>query len=373
MAKILDRQRLHHRIRNRIEELFVRRGLRKGDPVPTYRELSEKLRVSLVTVQRAMDDLTHAGVVEGWPGRGSFLRKDLLDRPPKLAQAGLIFYGSLQLFFSSAYLMEIFQGILLCAEGLGVDVHIFSIKSEGRISEQEIEESGVDGLLLLGVANDAYLAEVARGQLPLVALDYRTVAAPCDYVVADNEQAAARAVEHLAELGHRRIAYLDGFSTDTLQPGDPAIETSDVIERREGYLHAMQRLGLAEHAKVFGVPLGRADVGTAAVAQFIKKAPEPPTAVLAYDTGLARALFAALVSAGLRVPQDCSLAAVAGASDAQIGPLTCTCNRVRFSEMGQRGVELLAERRANGRPGEPLVTKIGSDFVLGNTSAPLRT
>jgi LacI family transcriptional regulator len=249
-----------------------------------------------------------------------------------------------------------------------VDVHIFSIKSEGRVSEQEIEESGVDGLLLLGVANDAYLTEVARGQLPMVALDYRTVAAPCDYIVVNNEAAAARAVEHLAGLGHRRIAYFDGFSTDTLLPGDPAIDTSDVVERREGYLQAMQRTGFSEYAKVFGVPAGNAGAGAAAAVEFMKNAAQPPTAILAYHTGSARVLFAALEKKGLRVPEDCSLAAVAGASDTQIGSLTCTCNRVRFTEMGQRGVELLAERRANGRPGEPLVTKIGSDFVLGNTA-----
>ena len=345
MAKLanLSPKRLHHQVRSRIEQMLVRRGLHTGDAVPTYRELSEKLQVSLVTVQRAMDGLVKDGIVQGWPGRGSFLTKDLVERPRKLAQAGLIFYGSRHLFFSTAYLMEIFQGIMTKAEDLGVDVHIFSIKNEGRVAEKDIEESGADGLLLLGVANDAYLAEVARGQLPMVVLDYRTQAVPCDYVVAENAGAAARVVEHLAGLGHRRIAYFDGFSTDTLQPGDPMIETSDVRERREGYLESMRRLGLGSFITVFGIPPSGAEDAALAAAERIARAPDAPSAIVTYDTGMARALFAALSQAGVSVPEQCSLAAVAGASDAQIGALTCTYNRVRFAEMGRRGVELLAE------------------------------
>jgi hypothetical protein len=64
------------------------------------------------------------------------------------------------------------------------------------------------------------------------------------------------------------------------------------------------------------------------------------------------------------------VAAVAGAADAQIGPLTCTFNRVRFAEMGRRAVERLDECGRAGRPARPRTTRIGSDFVLGNTCAP---
>ncbi|MBI3830282.1 MAG: GntR family transcriptional regulator [Planctomycetes bacterium] len=360
-----NRQRLHLQVRDRILNMLVKGGSKRGDAVPTYRELGERLKVSLVTVQRAMDELIKEGVVEGWPGKGTFVARELSADVRKLTQAGLVFYGSRQLFFSSPYLMEIFQGILLQAERAGADVRIFSIKSEGRIAVREIEESGVDGLLMLGVANDGYLAEVARELLPLVVLDYRTSGVPADYVVAENEKAAARLVAHLAGLGHRKIAYLDGYSTDTLLPGDPMIETSDVRERREGYRRAMEKLGLAPC--VFGMAGALPPKNIEAAAARI--AAGAATAVVTYDTSLARGLFEALASRGVRVPSDCSLAAVAGAGDPQIGPLTCTYNRVRFVEMGERAVKLLGERCRNGKPAEALTSTVDSDFVLGNTSA----
>lgn len=362
-----NRQRLHLKVRDRIKQMLARGGARKGDAVPTYRELSERLKVSLVTIQRAMDVLIKEGVVEGWPGRGTFVARDLFEEARALTQVGLVFYGSRQLFFSSAYQMEIFQGIMVQAEHLHADVRIFSIKNEGRIEMREIEESGVDGLLLLGVANDNYLSELAREMLPMVVVDYRTAGVPADYVVAENENAAARVVEHLASLGHRCIAYLDGYSTDTLLPGDPMIETSDVRERREGFRSAALRQGI--QARMFEMSgSSRPAERVAAVADELARRGSE-TAVVAYDTSLARDLCRELVARGVNVPLDCSVAAVAGASDAQIGTLTCTYNRICFVEMGRRALELLAERRRNGKPAEALTTLIGSEFVLGNTSA----
>jgi GntR family transcriptional regulator of arabinose operon len=372
VSKILaeDRQRLHQQVRDRIRNMLIRGGSRTGDALPTYRELSHRMKVSLVTVQRAMDELLEEGVVRGWPGKGTFLARELSPEGRRLTQIGLVYYGSRRLFFSSDYLMEIFQGILMAAEDASADVRIFSIKNEGRVGVREIEESGVDGLLLLGVANEEYLAELARELLPMIVVDYRTNRVPCDCLVVDNEQAAERIVQHLARLGHRRIAYLDGFSTDPLQAGDPVIETSDVRERREGYRTAMERLGLADHVQVFGVAPGKPEAGIAAAAESVALRSGAPTAVVAYDTTLARQLCEELRRRGLGVPGQCSMAAMAGAGDAQIGALTCTFNRVRFAEMGRRAVELLAQRCRNGKPAEAVATLIETDFVLGNTCAP---
>jgi DNA-binding LacI/PurR family transcriptional regulator len=132
----------------------------------------------------------------------------------------------------------------------------------------------------------------------------------------------------------------------------------------------MERLGLGGHVQVFGVAPGKPEAGIAAAADAVASRPGAPTAVVAYDTTLARQLCEELRRRGLSVPEQCSMAAVAGPGDAPIGALTCTFNRVRFAEMGRRAVELLAQRCRNGKPAEALTTLIGTDFVLGNTCAP---
>src|SRR5579862_6256310 len=207
-----------------IKSLIVRGGCRRGDPLPSYRELSKRFQVSLVTVKRAMDELSETGIVHIQHGKGVFVGKELSAKARKLTQAGIIFYCSRQLIFSTRYLMEIFQGILLQSELGGADARLFSIKSEGPLPPEEVETSGVDGVILIGVANEQYLEAFARHHLPVVVVDSGS-SQNLDHVLADNENDAARAVEHLLKLGHRRIAYLDGWSTDTVR--DTFIDTSD--------------------------------------------------------------------------------------------------------------------------------------------------
>jgi DNA-binding LacI/PurR family transcriptional regulator len=357
-------------VRDRVRNMLIKSGARAGDPVPTYRDLSQRLQVSLVTVQRAMDELCNEGLVRGWPGKGTFLARDLSPAGRKLTQIGLVYYGSRRLFFSSDYLMEVFQGIMLSAEDLGADVRIFSLKSEGRIGAREIEASGVDGLLLLGVANEDYIAELARELLPMVVVDY-AAQEPCDYLVVDNAQAVASVMQHLARLGHTRIAYLDGCSTDPLRQGEPPVETSDTRERREAYTSEMARLGFQEHTRIFSVVDGRPEVDAARAARTIARNRNGTTAVVAYDADVARHFVEALRRCRVRVPEACSVAAVAGAGGANVGEQTLTFNRVRFVEMGQRAVELLAQRCRGGKESRAHTTRIASDFVKGNTCAAL--
>jgi GntR family transcriptional regulator len=47
--------------------------LKPGDRIPSVRDLSDALQVNPNTVQRAMTELTRAGLLETHPGQGSFL------------------------------------------------------------------------------------------------------------------------------------------------------------------------------------------------------------------------------------------------------------------------------------------------------------
>jgi GntR family transcriptional regulator len=47
--------------------------LQTGDPVPSMRALAKSLRVSVISVQRAYEDLQRDGFIETAVGRGSFV------------------------------------------------------------------------------------------------------------------------------------------------------------------------------------------------------------------------------------------------------------------------------------------------------------
>jgi DNA-binding LacI/PurR family transcriptional regulator len=274
--------RLHMLVKDRIMNMVVRSGCRRGDPLPSYRDLTERFNVSLVTVQRAMDELIKDGIVQGWPGRGTFLERDISPAGRKLSQVGIVLFCARATLFRSQYLTEIFQGIMLEAEVQDVDCRIFSIRNDGALTPRQISESGVDGVILVGIANEEYIAQVAQEHSPVVVVDNVTETVPVDYVVCDNVAASWKTVEHLVKLGHKHIAYVDGWTTDTVASvrtkTNVYIEGSDAVERREGYLKGMKDFGLTPI--VYGAQWPNVDQHIPKMMEAYKSAKEKPTALV---------------------------------------------------------------------------------------------
>lgn len=380
VAKLIieNKGRLHLLVRDRIKNMFIRKGMRKGDSVPTYRALSRQLKVSLVTIQRAMNELTKEGLVAGRPGKGSFLAKELNRSGRKLTQIGVFFYCSRTLIFNTDYLSDIFRGIMLQAEGIKTDIRMFSIKSEGVLTPKEIADSGVDGVILCAVANDDYLRSFLDQELPTVVADYCAPDIPLDYIVCDNQSAAEHAVDHLVSLGHRRIAYLNGYSTDTVArhmkgqgPGDdPVIESSDVIERREGYQDAMRKHGFEDEIVILPALAGGSSVKGAL--EVIEDLDRRPTAILCYDAGTVSGFVRSFEQKGLDVPGDISIAGVVGAGNAVVDKRTVTFNKADFMEMGRLAVDQLVTRCQEARTEKPVIRRIPCAFHAGNTTGQCR-
>lgn len=236
-----SRQSLRLQIASRIRRKIALGGLTPGDSLPTYRQLCKEYGVSLMTVRRAMQVLADEGIVRGFPGKGTFVAQEATILGRKLAQVGLVFYGDRSTLFTRQYLSEILRGILGKTDGLSVDVRIMSLRREAeRVQPADIANSGVDGVILLGVVNEAYIADMARQSLPVVVVDYIPQAVKLDCVACENRQATRRVVDHLVELGHKRIDYVDGRAADPMVGWEQIIETSDIRERREGYEEAMR-------------------------------------------------------------------------------------------------------------------------------------
>lgn len=66
-------ERLYEKIVEQIEDLILRGELITGDKLPSERDLAEKLSVSRTAVRKAMKTLTYKGLIEVFPGRGTFI------------------------------------------------------------------------------------------------------------------------------------------------------------------------------------------------------------------------------------------------------------------------------------------------------------
>src|SRR5918994_6098594 len=137
----------------------------------------------------------------------------------------------------SAFHAELVEDLYEAAEQHGYDVVLSAVtrtRSEGRAAETLVDFR-CEALILLGpIAPAAQLAALGR-QLPVVVIGRRVAAAGVDVVRSADANGVGQVVDHLAGLGHRAIAYVDG--------GRGPI----AADRRRGYRTAMRRHRLGGH------------------------------------------------------------------------------------------------------------------------------
>jgi DNA-binding LacI/PurR family transcriptional regulator len=189
-----------------------------------------------------------------------------------------------------------------------------------------------------------------------------------DVVRTSDDEGMRLAVDHLAELGHREIAYVDG--------GSGAIATA----RRRAYRAAMRRRDLAGGIRVIrgGDSL---DAGVAA-ARLVLDGPRRPTAVIGYNDDVAAGLLESLASAGIRVPQDMSIVGWDDSPLARLPHLDLTTVQQDPVEMSRLAVdrsvgrlrgESVGEREIVLRPGLVVRASTGTAGRTVTPSPPGRT
>ncbi len=128
----------------------------------------------------------------------------------------------------------------------------------------------VDGLIVMSASPDlGYLRAEIEAGTAVVTVDRPPAFLDVDCVVTDNRDGALRGTRHLAEHGHRRIAFVGDL---------PSIWTA--TERRAGYLEAIRDLGLDADASLVKMGLHDVQQSAQAVTELLAL-PDPPTAILA--------------------------------------------------------------------------------------------
>ena len=64
---------IYEQITSQIKAMIMSGELQTGDPIPSMRALAKSIHVSVITVQKAYEDLQRDGFIETTVGRGSFV------------------------------------------------------------------------------------------------------------------------------------------------------------------------------------------------------------------------------------------------------------------------------------------------------------
>ncbi len=152
-------------------------------------------------------------------------------------------------------------------------------------------------------------------------------------IVLDHDRAAELALGHLAELGHRRVAFVRGqaFSSDT-------------EVRWDAIRRAAPRFGLRLEARLTVQLEGDSpDVGHAAACRLLANAP-PFSALFAFNDVSAMGAIRALREAGRRVPDDVSVVGFDDVHAAALHTPALTTVRQPLRRMGELAAATLIER-----------------------------
>ena len=366
----------HHAVQARAHAIqqirthIVAAGLRPGDPLPSYRELAERLKVSLMTVKRAMEDLIREGVLVSVDRKGAFVARQIAATRRELRTIGLLFGASRPGLVETPYRREFLYGFLRQADIIKADVQFFSFWSRrGAVAPKEVARL-CDGVIVLGALRASVLGEFVKEHIPMVVADFLSERLALHHVVCDNAVLVRSAVARLQALQHRDLLYLGHM--DQVSGNPWFAPDSDHRERREAFQEIARRQR-ASWRVCLSPPNTAGGLQSVPLIEFLVSR-RPPTAVVVDNVGMACTVVREIESqTRLRVPRDVSVVAVAGTLGENVMPSHVVAqNAVRFREMGSRAVECLEQRCNSLRPTRRTVERIGADFAAGDTLGPPR-
>jgi len=329
---------------------------------PTMQQVAERAGVSTALVSLVM---------RGAPNVSDHRRALALDaadelgyRPNVLARnlasrrtrtVGVVLNDLHNQFFA-----EIVDGIQRAADDVGYRVLIGNGK-HSRAGELDAVETflqfRVDGLILAGSTIPISSMETAARSAALIVVGRTTRSNKLDSVNTDDLLGAELAVEHLCNLGHERIAHIDGGTG------------AGAAARRKGYQSAMAERGLEEYAEI-----ARGDFteegGFIAASQLLSH-PSPPTAIFAGNDLSAVGARDAVLQAGLRVPNDVSITGYDNTALAAMHHMSLTTVNQPREDLGRAAAELLFQRLDKGRTAHVHHVVAPALVVRSTTTAPL--
>lgn len=200
-------------------------------------------------------------------------------------------------------------------------------------------------------------------KVPVAAVSGRFDVEGVTNIALDHDRAAALALEHLVELGHKRIAVMKGRSF-----------SSDTKPRWDAFLRQAERLGIAIVPNLTVQLEGSTPspgVGYVAVRKLLS-ASEPFTALMAFNDVSAIGAIRGLREAGLRVPEDVSVVGFDDIPFAAYQNPALTTVRQPLWEMGKLAAKTVLSRIASGSLAPyPKILTVQPELIVRETTCPV--
>jgi DNA-binding LacI/PurR family transcriptional regulator len=320
----------------------------KAPPPVNIGEIARRANVSRSTVSYALSG--KKPVSESTRARIQSVIDEMGYRPNASARAlasgetrtlGMVFppasshYTDMQLNFIG--------GVVEAAAARDYDVLISQAEAgEDGSFQRMVGERRVDGAILMEIRlRDARVDRMMQTGFPFVTIGRTENPDGMAWVDLDHMRLVRHCVQHLADLGHQRVAFVSR-SEELIRAGYESARRG-----QDGFDMAIEELGLT------GASYPCADdamAGEACAARILADDPETTGIVTLSEASLG-GLYRGLVQAGRKIPRDMSITGIAGSRWADAVTPAMTAADVPAHEMGRIAIDLLLERIS--RPSAP--------------------
>lgn len=173
-----------------------------------------------------------------------------------------------------------------------------------------VNQNKVEGLILTEGMSSAHIDKINQN-LPLICID-REIKTKKDHlrITTDNRESAAKSVEYLVNLNHKKIACITGPEN-----------TKTSTDRKNGYLDIVQKYELPVDEKYIYEGDFKRESGVEALEYFLSLE-EVPTAVFCSNDLMAEGVLSRAMSLNIDIPDDLSIVGFDGVVKSLYRPLT---------------------------------------------------
>ena len=299
--------------------------------------MAQQLGVSIATVSRALHSSPEIGLE--MQERVKELAKKLNYRPNPFAQSlrkeAPRVIGVVVPNLVTHYYAAVLDGIEDEARRAGYSV-ISANTYEDCLDEQraidnfiDLHVVGIIACLAQSTTDYGHYEEISEMGIPLVFFGRTCLQEKFSSVMANGDEAAQKATQHLIDTGSRRIAFIGGPNH------------LDMVRRRKhGYLEALRENRIPIDRELVVCDNINFDVALRNTVSLLQR-PDRPDAILAFNDILLFAAFNAIKQQGLRIPEDVALIGFTDDAHARYTTPCLSAIEDQSHKMGQKACQLL--------------------------------
>lgn len=311
----------------------------------TLKDIANKCGLSVATVSKAMNNMPD--ISPATAQRVQEIAREMGYMPNSAARSmktgrsmtiGLVMFLGDASVWTHQYSAFICDSIHRTVEVQGYDLTPVSAKGAESMGGylNYCRYRNYDGVIIMTGGNaDSSLDDLISSDFPLVSIDCEVAGKSC--VTSDNIEGMRRMVQHVFDLGHRRLAFIHGQ------------DTSVTRDRVSGFLSTCNDLGLTVPDSYLKTATYLSQEEAAAATRELLTLDERPSCIFFPDDYAALGGLRVLKAAGLSVPEDISAIGYDGSQIAEaVDPPLATYSQ-DCEKIGASAAELLLRTIAEPR------------------------